>query len=210
MRSTLLLFVTLFGILTSCQEKHESSAPATGTDTTANAVTSDTSGVTMDGFKETYKDFFYSIIDGKPETFNKYIHPDLGLYIIDTKGAIPMVTNVKDISTYVRPDNKSFFEFDRSKVGYELIEEELPKVNCDNGPDFYSKQGAFTQAVNNLKAERPWENSKFEKGELEKIDVAAETVMVTVINTSNYRYYFSQMGGKWYVTFIDLRKPCNA
>ncbi len=207
MKSINYLFIVLLSLATACGQKEKKEE--NGSSETV-VVQGDTSRVSMDDFKETYKEFFYSIIDGKPEKFNEYIHPDLGLYLIDSKGAIPMVTNVKDISKYVRPDNKSFFEFDRSKVGYELIEEELPTVDCDNGPDFYSKQGAFTQAVNKLSAEKPWQESKLENGEADKVNAASKTVMITVINTSNYRYYFSKMGDKWYVTFIDLRKPCNA
>jgi hypothetical protein len=206
MRFSLYLIIAVFAGFASCKTSANETNPET-----AVASQSETAvAVNMDGFKETYKEFFYSIIDGKPETFNKFIHPDLGLYVIDAGGAIPSVTNVKDISTYVRPDNKSFFEFDRSKVGYELINEDLPVVNCDNGPDFYSKQGAFTQGVNNLKNEKPWSSTKMDSEEAEKIKTAAETVMITVINTSNYRYYFSKMGDNWYITFIDVRKPCNA
>lgn len=209
MRSIKYFFFALLITVVGCGTKENKSEGKQDSSVTT-APVSDTAIVSMDDFKETYKEFFYSIIDGKPEKFNEFIHPDLGLFIIDSKGALPAVSNVKDISKYVRADNKSFFEFDRSKVGYELIEEELPKVDCDNSPDFYTKQGAFTQAVNPLLNNKPWQESKLEKEELEKVNAAAETVMITVINTSNYRYYFSKMAGKWYVTFIDLRKPCNA
>lgn len=203
-RSFLLLSIPI--LLFSCQQNKEtaqSNEPVV-------AAAADSAAIDIESFKETYKEFFYSIIDGKPEKFNNFIHPELGLFVIDSRGAIPTVVNVKEISGFLRADGKSFFDFDRTKVGYELIQEELPKVDCDHGPDFYSKQGAFTEPVNPLKSEMPWKETQLAAGEKEKITSASETVMVTVINTSNYRYYFSQMGGKWYVTFIDLRRPCNA
>lgn len=203
----ILIAIIAFTVISCKQGKDSAAGSADSTQVVAKA---DTAKISMEDFKETYKDFFYSIIDGRAETFNKYIHPDLGLYIIDSKGALPMVVNVKDISKFVRSDSKSFFEFDRAKVGYELIEEELPKVNCDQGPDFYSKQGAFTQAVNTLSKDAPWQNTDLSSEEKQRLASAAETVMITVINTSNYRYYFSKMGDKWYVTFIDVRRPCNA
>jgi hypothetical protein len=160
-------------------------------------------------FKDFYREFFTSLIDGNAEQFNSFVNIKSGLVIIKSNGALPEFIQLRDIAAFRKSEGKSFFEFDRSKIGNEMIEEELPKVNCDK-PEGYDKTGAFTQKVNSLKEEKTWEHAEMIPQQKEEISELASTVEYTVVNTDNYKYYFSLINGKWYVSFIDMRRPCQA
>ena len=162
-------------------------------------------------FRDVYKEFFLSVVDVKEKDFNQFIHPEKGLYIIESTGAMPQMVNIRDISTFKRAnDNKPFFDFDKTKVGIELIEKDIPSVDCDAPPEFYTKSGSFTQEINKFKDSRIWEYAGLPKAEQKKIEELAETIVKTTVNTGNYTYYFSLINNKWHITFIDMRKPCVA
>ena len=102
--------------------------------------------------------------------------------------------------------NKLFFDFSFEGVDKELIFEELPEVVCED--EFYNKQGCFAEKVNPLLASQIWNYAGLNEKEIQAIEVLANTVEITVVNTSIYDFYFSKIEGNWYVTFIDLRIPC--
>ena len=129
---------------------------------------------------------------------NQYIHPKNGLRIINSSGAMPNMTNTSQVDKN--------FPVDFSAVK----EDELPKVNCDS-KIFWTKEGCFSLQANTFKDEKIWTYCSLTKEDITKADEMAKTISYTVINTSmNARYYFSQIEDKWYLTFVDLRRPCNA
>lgn len=165
---------------------------------------------TPEDFREVYTDFFTAVKDVNENRFNEYIHPEIGLFIIQQDGAMPNLTHITDIAKFKRSyDKKNFFAFNMDVIGVELIEQELPKMNCEEF-DGYDKQGCFTQQVNNLAGTKFWEFVDTTPELKSKCESAANTIKWTVINTANYGYYFSQIDGKWYITFIDMRQPCSA
>ena len=163
-----------------------------------------------DAFKDFYRDLFISMMDAKESEFNTFLHPKQGLYVIDSKGALPSIMNVSDISTYQRmADNKSIFSVDEETLGYEMLEEELPRVNCDT-VGFYSKRGSYTSNTNEIIDSEIWKHANLSKEDQERFATYAETISKTCVNTGNYTYYFSFIDGNWYLTVIDLRRPCEA
>lgn len=127
---------------------------------------------------------------------NQFINPESGLWLIQTPGAVPNMTNTPHV-------DKNFpVDFSAAK------NEELPKVNCDT-KSFWTKEGCFVQQVNNFNDEKIWTYCGLKKEDEAKIEKLSQAVSLTVINTSLHaRYYFSQINGKWYLIFVDLRKPC--
>lgn len=201
-----ILFVVTTLILFSCNKPQNTASDNqnSNTDSEINEST------TPEDFREVYTDFFTAVKDINESRFNNYIHPEMGLFIIEQNGAMPSLTYVTDISKFKRGyDNKYFFDFNLDVIGVELIEQELPKMNCEefNG---YDKQGCFTQQVNKLAATKFWEFTDVSPELKSKCESAVNTIKWTVINTANYGYYFSQIDGKWYITFIDMRQPCSA
>ncbi|MBI4932193.1 MAG: hypothetical protein HY841_15650 [Bacteroidetes bacterium] len=129
---------------------------------------------------------------------NQYIHPEKGLWLIQSSGAMPNMTNTTQV-------DKNF------PVDFANVKnEELPKVNCDS-KSFWTKEGCFVQEVNSFKDEKIWTYCGLNKEDEVKVSELARTISWTVINTSLYaRYYFSLIDGKWYLAFVDLRTPCSA
>ena len=172
-------------------------------------VSSGSSHYEYTDFKDFYRNFFISLMEDDEMRFNTFINSKRGLYIIDSKGALPVLTNIKDISSYKRPDGRSIFSVNKSTLGFEMLKEDLPKIDCD-APKFYSKTGCFTANTNTLMETMVWQYTNLDENTKEDIISLAETVSVTVVNTANYIYYFSFIDGNWYLTFLDIRTPCEA
>jgi len=143
---------------------------------------------------------FVSILKGiSIANINQYIHPSTdGLWLIQSSGAMPNMTNTTQV-------DKNFpVDFTNCKA------EELPKVNCDS-KSLWTKDGCFVQETNMFKEEKIWTYCGLSKEDEAKVAELAQTISWTVINTGFHaRYYFSLIEGKWYLTFVDLRKPCEA
>lgn len=161
-------------------------------------------------FKDFYRDFFISLMDDGEERFNNFISPSYGLYIIDSKGAMPVITYVSEISSFTRSDKRSIFSIDKQTIGYEMLEDELPKIDCDASHYYYDKTGCYTQSTNRFIDSEIWKHANLDEATQEKIVSLAETISKTVVNTANYTYYFSYVDGTWRLTFLDIRKPCEA
>ena len=142
---------------------------------------------------------FTSIVNGiNSANINQFIHPEKGLWLIQSSGAMPNMTNTTQVDKN--------FPLDFSSVK----EEELPKVDCDS-KSFWTKEGCFIQKINTFQDEKIWTHCGLKKEDEAKVETEAKTVQYTVINTSLYaRYYFAQIDGKWYLFFADLRRPCEA
>ena len=203
MKKVVYLF-SIIVLLSSCGNQNQSSENATSNST--NGADSNT----VKDFKDVYSEFFSSILDDNSTIFNSFIHPQHGLYIVESSGAMLKFEKVTDISTFRSSmEKKSIFDINKTKIGLQMIEEELPTAHCDSA-GFYTKRGCYTEEVNTFKDEKIWTATNLSQEEKDQISKLAQTIVKTVINTANYRYYFSKIEDKWYITFIDMRKPCTA
>jgi hypothetical protein len=159
-------------------------------------------------FKWFYSGFVKMISLHADSLLNRLIHPELGLYIIESKGTMPKMTHVKDFSEFKTKDGKAFYDFDAQVLVCDIKEEEFPKVDC-NAKDLYSKTGCFTKEGNTLKDDKVWEFCNLSKSETDNVQKSLLTVTRTVLLTNNYAYYFSLIKGGWWLTFVDMRKPCG-
>jgi hypothetical protein len=206
MKTNKILFIVTTLIFFSCNSPVNNSSEIKN-DLKENEITESS---TPEEFRDVYTDFFTAIKDENEKRFNDYIHPKIGLFIIQQDGALPTLENVKDISKFKRSyDKKHFFSFNLDVIGIELIEQELPKINCEEF-DGYDKQGCFSKQINNLEATNLCQYIDADAAFISKCEETIKTIKWTVINTANYRYYFSQIDGKWYITFIDMSQPCSA
>ncbi len=202
----LLFFSVVFSFFFSCSNSK--------TDQDKNIIESENTESENDvskyvDFNEAYSTFFWALVDKDEKNVNSFIHPEMGMYIIESNGALPSFSLVKDIATYKKiSDGKSFFSIDMEKVGTEPLLESLPEVTCDD--NVYNKQGCFTQKINKLKDAGIWDLSDIKAEDKNTMELLSETIQYTVVNTANYTFYFSQINGFWYVTFIDIRIPCVA
>ena len=145
------------------------------------------------------KEDFISVLKGiNISNINQYIHPEKGLWLIQSSGAMPNMTKTTQVDKNFPVDFSA------------LKDEEFPKVNCDS-KSFWTKEGCFAQEVNTFKDEKIWTYCGLKKEDEAKVGESSKAIQYTVINTSLYaRYYFGQIDGKWYLLFADLRRPCEA
>jgi hypothetical protein len=158
-------------------------------------------------FNWMYSAFVGAASGEKSELLNAFIHPTHGLWIIRADGAMPQMTNIKTVGELKK--GESFYPLNRDEMICTPLDESLPEINCD-AKNFWSKSGCFTQLTNSFKTQKIWEYAGLTDAQAKAAATSAETISRTLINTANYRYYFSLIDGSWYLTFIDIRKPCNA
>lgn len=142
--------------------------------------------------------------------FNIFIHPEHGLWIIRTNGALPQMKRVTDIAPEKGVDGDSLIPFNREKMIATPIADALPEVNCDM-PSFWSKNGCFTSETNTFKESRIWESAGLNDNDANKAKELADKITRVVVNTEmNMRFYFAEISGTWYLLFLDMRVPCSA
>lgn len=159
-------------------------------------------------FLNCYSEIVIAIGMHNDSLFNSFIHKDYGFYIIESSGAMPMVRNFHDIRDFKTiNENKSINQLLYHEME-EPIYEALPKVICDE--EIYDKHGCFIQEINPLLESQIWNYAGLNKEEVQAVEDLANTVKITLINTLKYTFFFSEIDGKCYLTFIDIRIPCTA
>lgn len=148
--------------------------------------------------KRVQRDNILPILEITGAEINKYIHPEKGLWLIQSTGAMPEMTKTNQV-------DKNFpVDFSSCRA------EELPKVDCD-AKSHWTKDGCFIREVNSFRDEKIWEFASLDENSKAAVSELAQLISFTAINTSlNARYYFAMIDGKWYLLFADLRTPCSA
>jgi hypothetical protein len=156
-----------------------------------------------------YSAFAHAATTGNDTMFDVVIHPKYGLWIIHSAGAVPNFTHITHINDFKMPDGKSLLPFDRDAMFRVPKEAALPVLVCDdNGA--YNKKGCYTSLQNTFAEQKIWKFAGLPAEKDREIEATAATITRTVINTENYRYYFSLINGSWYLTFMDIMTPCEA
>ena len=161
-----------------------------------------------DLFLDCYNGIVLGIGMHNDSLFNSLIHNNYGLYTIESSGAMPMIRKFYDIRKFKTfNENKDINELLYHEMS-DPIFESLPKVICD--VEVYDKEGCFAQETNPLLESQIWNYAGLNEKEIQATETLAKTIRMTVVNTSNFTFYFSKIEGKWYLTFIDFRVPCTA
>ncbi|MCW8897995.1 MAG: hypothetical protein OQJ96_12405 [Flavobacteriales bacterium] len=183
-------------------------------DTVANVVdTLITDGVKKQAEPTSFLQFYQQLVTAietkNTAAFNQLFYKDYGLYIIESSGAMPQVSKVYEIENYQTSGTKlGFFDLPFDSLSLMPLKEKLPKVVCEKNS--YDKQGCFQESINPLKDSQIWHYANLNEKEVQAIQFISETIKITVVNTYNYTFYFSQINGSWQLSFIDLRIPCTA
>lgn len=160
-------------------------------------------------FLQLYQQLITALETKNVAAFNQFIYKDYGLYIIESSGAMPEVSKVYEIENYKSSATKQgFFSLPFDSLSLMPIKEKLPKVVCES--NIYNKQGCFQENINPLKDSEIWHYANLNEKEVQAIQFISKTIKITVVNTYNYTFYFSQINGSWQLSFIDLRIPCTA
>lgn len=156
-----------------------------------------------------YSAFAHAATTGNDTIFDVVIHPEYGLWIIHSAGAVPNFTRINHILEFKMPDGKSLIPFQRDAMMRVPKEETLPVLVCEDDK-IYNKSGCFTSLQNTFAEQKTWKYAGLDAEKDRVIEESAKTITRTVINTENYRFYFSLIKGSWYLTFLDIMTPCEA
>jgi hypothetical protein len=156
-----------------------------------------------------YSAFAHAATTGNDTMFDVVINPVYGLWIIHSEGAVPNYTHVNHILEFKKANGKGILPFDRDAMMSVPKEEALPVVDCES-KDLYNKKGCFTSLQNSFYQQKTWKHASLPPEKDRAIEASAATITRTVINTENYRFYFSLIDGSWYLTFLDIMRPCEA
>ncbi|MDT8412953.1 MAG: hypothetical protein RQ875_10850 [Vicingaceae bacterium] len=189
------------------QQQQQQDTVANTTDTLITDVAKKQADTTS--FLQFYQQLVTAIETKNAAAFNQLLYKDYGLYIIESSGAVPQVSKVYEIENYQTSGTKlGFFDLPFDSLSLIPIKEKLPKVVCEKNS--YDKQGCFQENINPLKDNKIWHYANLNEKEVQAIQFISETIKITVVNTYNYTFYFSQINGSWQLSFIDLRIPCTA
>ena len=155
-----------------------------------------------------YEEIHTALASGNLQAADKFTDKNLGLYIIYSNGAMPKVAHVYSFSQFKTDLNQEIKDFKFIQEKKAAVEEELPKVVCDEHP--YDKQGVFGQQVNIYTQNPIWEYTDMNEKEKQAAQFTAEKITYTIINTADYVYCFGEIDGQIKLLFLDLRTPCTA
>lgn len=208
-----LLLIMVVVAFYSCNNTNNNNQITT-TDTLNNSesIIEDTINTTLneqDEFVSFFNQFTTEIIAFGGRALKEHIHPQNGLVFIFSNGAMPQFYIGESFKDFRNAHPEVVLNhFDKNTLNPTVIIEELPKVVCTD--NIYDKQGCYGKKVNLLSEIKIWNYAELSKEEKKEIEVRAQLIDYTVINTNNFVFYFSKINDIWYITFIDIRVPCSA
>lgn len=208
-KAFLLLFI--FAFASSCVEENKNAETEASVDEETKAsVNKESEEDSSSSFKEVYKNLQKALEKEDALLLNGMVHPEYGTFVIEAGGAVPYFVLARDFGGYRSfATGESFFDIAPDSLPL-YKEEKLPKVDCDNPPEFYSKSGVYMNTENKLLPTEIWKHAGLQEKMMNKAEEMVNTITLTVENTSGFTYYFSEIKGDWYLMFIDMRSPCQA
>jgi hypothetical protein len=158
-------------------------------------------------FIEAYNQLVIAFEEKSSEGFDKYVNGKF--YLINSSGATPEIkaissaTNLFENSELINLNSKKYLQ-----LSQEPIFDSLPRVIC--GGEIYNKYGCFAQKINPVLTSQIWKYTDLSEEEKTAFKKTAKGIEITVINTSNFTYYFSNDSGNWFLVILDIRTPCSA
>lgn len=173
---------------------------------------SDSTASIDNGFLATYKKFTEAVNHKSFSELKSILDPAVGIFIVESPGVLPVVYNLPDVEAFVAQNGKTIFDYFDDKISQQPVDEEMPVVDCayTNGTP-YNKTGCIMKSISSADNELNFISlAGGNADDKQKAEEARKKLSMKVINTYNHVYYFTKSGDKWYLTFIDLRKPCEA
>ena len=167
-------------------------------------------------FEVAFGKFFNALQAGDTVALNLFIHPQLGLWLIEQPGAVPAYTHFRSIQAVRRSYQNYPFTSIREQMQECALQErqEFPPFNCawmDRGRSGYAEDGCFYHNTTDFKTTDMWQYANLEPQQEQHVQQMQQQVQKTVLHTpSSYRFHFAHDGERWRLLFADLRVPCSA
>lgn len=166
-------------------------------------------------FELAFEAFFTALQTADTATFNQFIHPVLGLWVIEQPGAVPHITHVQHISDFKRQyQDKAFFTVAEEVKQCDLQQEPWPAFDCagmEDGKSGYSKDGCFVERPDKFRESGYWNYASLSEAEVRSIEKELPLVQKSVLHTNtSFEFHFGFVDGHWRLLFAKLIHPCSA
>lgn len=168
-------------------------------------------------FADAFKEFFSALQAADTAALNQFIHPQLGIWLIEQPGAVPKMTHVKDINAFKREyQERSFFTVAQEMKECNLSEEPFPTFDCadmnyEAGATGYSKDGCFVWKPDNFQKSGYWDYASLTPSQIEQIKAVLPLVRRSVLHTNtSFEFHFGFIDQQWRLLFAKLIYPCSA
>ena len=152
------LFFLSFFLFLSCstadEQSNENPTPNTKRETTP--TTKNKLAENINTISLAYELFAAAIITTDTTKLNDLIHPELGLFIIHSNGALPEIHKIFSMAE-LKTEKPKLLNLNDGLFATPLLLDDLPFIDCDFPPNFYSKSGCFADTINELRNNPIWE-----------------------------------------------------
>lgn len=147
---------------------------------------------------------------------NQLIDPALGLWVMAEGDVGVVITRVAAGAAFRQAYARVSLQSIEQQLGHcstLLAVAQFPEIDCGdrvNGRSGFERDGCFAGPAADFQAMDIWAHARLKGGTAAQGRAAQERVARTVLHTrSGFRLHFAKgPGGRWYLVFVDLRKPC--
>lgn len=168
-------------------------------------------------FQDAFGQFFTVLQAADTAALNRFIHPQLGIWLIEQPGAVPKMTQVNDISAFKREyQERAFFTVAEEMKECDLSEESFPTFDCadmnyEAGETGYSKDGCFVWKPDKFQKSGYWDYANLVPSQIRQIKVTLPLVRRSVLHTNtSFEFHFGFVDQQWRLLFAKLIYPCSA
>lgn len=168
-------------------------------------------------FRAAFRQFFTALQAADTAALNRFIHPELGIWLIEQPGALPKMTHVHDISAFKREyQDRAFFTVAEEVKECDLSEEPFPTFDCadmnyEAGETGYSKDGCFVWKPDKFRKSGYWDYANLTPSQVGQIKATLPLVRRSVLHTNtSFEFHFGFVDQQWRLLFAKLIYPCSA
>lgn len=169
--------------------------------------TNSTDTVVAEDFNTRFNHILHALHNQDMNELKPFLSPEFGLLIIRADGALPNIL--------IRKNDEAAYDlalqqlFSRVPSSAALSDETLPRVDCAL-PDFYTKTGNFMRDTNLLAGSEIWKFGGLSPEDQSLAEKVVQSTTRTVMLVPGLTFFFSFEKNAWYLTLVDMRKPCAA
>ena len=167
-------------------------------------------------FQDAFEQFSIALQAADTVALNRFIHPELGIWLIEQPGAVPAYAHFRSIQAVRRSyQNLPFASLKEQVQACELQErQEFPEFSCawmDQGRSGFTEDGCFYHNATDFKTTDMWRYASLSPQQEQQVQETQRQVQKTILHTrSSFRFHFAYDGAHWRLLFVDLRVPCSA
>ncbi len=166
-------------------------------------------------FENAFNQFFMALQTTDTTMLGHFIHPELGVWILEQPGAVPKMTRVMAIRNFKRSyQDRSFFTIAQEVKACDLQEEPFPTFDCadmEGSRSWYSKDGCFVWDPGKFRTSGYWNYASLSETQIDQVKATLPLIQRSVLHTgSSFEFQFGYVNQQWRLLFAKLIYPCSA